>query len=80
MHFDHAPFYPATAALSPEESRALEALKAKGVPIDYDQLMGSGVYDPGRVPGRLSKPEVCSRVVKGDEETTLADFPLYKAT
>jgi len=49
---DH-PAYPCS-----QRQEALDALAAKGVPLDYEDLMRSMVYDPDDVPNRLSKVEV----------------------
>jgi len=44
--------------LSRSQREAADALAAKGVPLEYDEVMGSSVYDPGSVQPRMSKSEL----------------------
>ncbi|GFH26834.1 hypothetical protein HaLaN_25052 [Haematococcus lacustris] len=52
---------PVMANGSQEQSEtALEVVRAKGVPLAYEDLLRSQIYNPADVPARLSKPEAAS--------------------
>eukprot|EP00983_Pelagomonas_calceolata_P045074 1139547-Pelagomonas_calceolata.AAC.1 len=61
-----------------KRQEALDALAAKGVPLDYEDLMRSMVYDPDDVPNRLSKVEVSSPRTNGRRSPAARGFGTCK--
>jgi len=58
------------------QQQAAESLAAKGVPLEFDELMQSSVYDPRAVQPRMSKPELADTLQAILDQYDNEDFDL----
>lgn len=71
----------ATASKAPKGSSQQQqdvytSLAAKGVPLDYDDLMGSVLYDPNDIPKRMNKSELAEQLNAIMDQYDNEDFDL----